>query len=167
MRRGKSVRLLEQRAIMNNHDLTGKDSRGPVVTAPITPLPWWVIAVVIVGSVLMIAGACVASLRPEMLLSPGQPITEGIRTYAGYLVSRNLALGLMLCVALAFRARGALSALMVLFAFIQLLDVCNDAIEGRWAIVPGITILGLLFLIGAARVSGHAFWSPKAWRQAH
>lgn len=151
---------------MDNHGLTEKDLRSSVVAAPLTVLPRWLIAIVILGSALMIIGACFAFLRPEMLLSPGQPITEGVRTYAGYLVSRNLALGLMLCVALAVRARAALSALMVLFAFIQLLDVCNDALDGRWAIVPGIAILGLLFLMGAARVSGHAFWSPKAWRQA-
>jgi hypothetical protein len=55
---------------------------------------------------------------------------------------------------------------MLLYAFIQLLDVGNDALEGRWGIVPAIVILGLLFLLGAARLSGHSFWSAKAWRQA-
>ena len=156
---------------MNHPDSTENKLRIPSASQPspsptVTSLPWWLIAIVIVGSVLMFAGACFAFLRPEMLLSPGQPITEGVRVYAGYLVSRNLALSLMLLAALALRARGALSTLMVLYAFIQLLDVGNDALEGRLPIVPGILILGVLFLIGAARLSGHPFWSPNAWRQA-
>jgi hypothetical protein len=151
---------------MNHTDLTENNLRRVSASPIITSLPWWLIAIVIVGSLLMIAGACFAFLRPEMLLSPGQPITEGVRVYAGYLVSRNLALSLMLLVALALRARVALSTLMLLYAFIQLLDVGNDALEGRWGIVPAIVILGLLFLLGAARLSGHSFWSAKAWRQA-
>jgi hypothetical protein len=114
----------------------------------------------------MITGAYFALFQPQMLLSPNQQITQGVHTYAGYLVSRNLALGVLLLVALSLRALGALSTLMVLYAFIQLLDACNDGFEGRWAIVPGISILGVLFLIGAARISGHPFWSAKAWRQA-
>ncbi|HEY4010527.1 MAG TPA: hypothetical protein VGM11_10285 [Acidobacteriaceae bacterium] len=151
---------------MNHTDLTENNLRRVSASPIITSLPWWLIAIVIVGSALMIAGACFAFLRPEMLLSPGQPITEGVRVYAGYLVSRNLALSLMLLAALALRARAALSTLMLLYAFIQLLDVGNDALEGRWGIVPAIVILGLLFLLGAARLSGHSFWSAKAWRQA-
>jgi predicted Co/Zn/Cd cation transporter (cation efflux family) len=93
-------------------------------------------------------------------------ISLGIHIYVGYLLSRNLALGLMLLAALTLRARGALSTLMVLYACIQFLNVATDCVEGRRAIAPGILILGLLFLMGAARVSGHPFWSPKAWRQA-
>ncbi len=151
---------------MHNHDLKENNLRGPSALTMVTPLPWWLIAIVIVGSVLMIAGAGFALLRPEMLLSPGQPITEGVRVYAGYLVSRNLALGLMLLAALVLRARGALGTLMLLYAFVQLLDIGNDAIEGRWGIVPAIAILGLLFLFGAARLSGRSFWSATAWRQA-
>jgi hypothetical protein len=150
---------------MHNHDLKESNLRGPSESTIVTSLPWWLIAIVTVGSMLMLAGAGFALLRPELLLSPGQPITEGVRVYAGYLVSRNLALGLMLLAALVLRARGALSTLMLLYAFVQLLDVGNDALEGRWAIVPAIAILGLLFLLGAARLSGHFFWSARAWRQ--
>lgn len=146
---------------MNNH--VNSDSKS---LAPAAPLPWWLIALVTVGSLLMIAGAGLALFRPRMLLSPEQEITPVVHVYAGYLVSRNLALGAMLLVALGLRARGALSTLMVLYACIQLLDVCNDAIEGRWTIIPGILILGVLFLIGAARVSGYPFWSANHWRQA-
>jgi hypothetical protein len=146
---------------MNNHVNSNTNSLAPAV-----PLPWWLIALVTVGSVLMIAGAGFALFRPQMLLSPQQEITPAVHVYAGYLVSRNLALGTMLLVALGLRARGTLSTLMVLYACVQLLDVGNDALEGRWTIVPGILILGVLFLIGAARASGYPFWSAKAWQQA-
>jgi hypothetical protein len=146
---------------MNTH--VNSDSKS---LASAVPLPWWLIALVTVGSLLIIAGAGFALFRPQMLLSPQQEITPAVHVYAGYLVSRNLALGAMLLVALGLRARGALSTLMVLYACIQLLDVCNDGLEGRWAIVPGILILGVLFLIGAARVSGYPFWIAKSWRQA-
>jgi hypothetical protein len=131
-----------------------------------TPLPWWLLALVTLGSILMIAGGLIALFRPEMLLSPHQEITQAVHVYAGYLVSRNLALGLMLLAALSPRARGSLSTLTVLYASIQFLDAVTDCVEGRWAIVPGVVLLGLLFLIGAARVSGYPFRNPKAWQQA-
>jgi hypothetical protein len=149
---------------MINDALTGKNLRGPAASS--ASLSRWIITIVIVGSALMIAGAYFALLRPEMLLSPHQEITHGVRIYAGYLVSRNLAIGVMLLAALTLRARGALSSLMTLYACIQFLDAVADCVEGRWVIVPGILILGALFLIGAARLSGHPFWSPKAWRYA-
>jgi hypothetical protein len=146
---------------MNNHE-----SRDRNELQVATPLPWWVVAIVAVGSILMIAGGLIALFRPEMLLSPDQEITQAVHVYAGYLVSRDLALGLMLLAALSPRARGSLRTLMVLYASIQFLDAVTDCVEGRWAIVPGIVLLGLLFLIGAARVPGYPFWSPKASQQA-
>lgn len=129
-------------------------------------VPWWLSAIVVVGSVLMIAGALLALFRPAMMVSPHDEINGAVHIYAGYLASRNLALGLMLLVALSWRAWGALSSLMVLYAFIQLLDASIDCMEGRWAIVPGILVLGLVFLIGSSRVPGHPFWRLEAWRRA-
>jgi hypothetical protein len=146
---------------MNNHV-----SRYRNELRAVAPLPWWLLALVTSGSILMIAGGLIALFRPEMLLSPHQEVTQAVHVYAGYLVSRNLALGLMLLTALSPRARGSLSTLMVLYASIQFLDAVTDCIEGRWAIVPGIVLLGLLFLIGAARVSGYPFRNPKGWQQA-
>jgi hypothetical protein len=146
---------------MNNHV-----SRYRNELRAVAPLPWWLLALVTLGSILMIAGGLIALFRPEMLLSPHQEVTQAVHVYAGYLVSRNLALGLMLLTALSPRARGSLSTLMVLYASIQFLDAVTDCIEGRCAIVPGIVLLGLLFLIGAARVSGYPCRNPKAWQQA-
>jgi hypothetical protein len=38
-----------------------------------------------------------------------------------------------------------------------------DVAEGRWTIVPVVLVLGLVFLIGAARLSDSPFWKLEAW----
>jgi hypothetical protein len=128
-------------------------------------LPWWLSTSVILGALLMAAGATIALIRPAMLVAPGAEINAATRVYAGYLVSRNLALALMLLAMLAVRARGVLSSLMVLTAFIQLFDAAMDAMEGRWPIVPGVLVFAIVFFLGAARLSG-PFWKIAAWRDA-
>ena len=72
----------------------------------------------------------------------------------------------MLIAMLAMRARGALSSLMVLTAFIQLFDAGIDAMEGRWPIVPGVLVLATVFFLGAARLNGRPLWKVAAWRGA-
>ncbi len=115
-------------------------------------MPGWVTAAVVIGALLMTGGALIAVLRPALLLSPQDEVTAAVRVYAGYLFSRNLALGAALIVALRLRAWGALRGLMVLYAFIQGLDAAMDAFEGRWAIVPVVVVLGVLFAAGASQV---------------
>jgi hypothetical protein len=112
----------------------------------------------------MAAGAVIALIHPAMLISAGAEINAAARVYAGYLVSRNLALAAMLLGMLAVRARGVLGSLMLLTACMQLLDAGMDCLEGRWALVPGVLVFAIVFLIGAARLSGQAFWKPAAWR---
>ncbi len=129
-------------------------------------LPGWIFASVILGALLMGAGAGIALFRPAMLVSPDAQITAAVRVYAGYLVSRNLALAVLLVATLAVRARGVLRSLMVLTAFIQVLDAVMDAIEGRWPIVPGVLIFAVVFFLGAARLSGGPFWQLSAWRDS-
>ena len=128
----------------------------------VAPLPWWLTATVVLGALLMGAGGVIALLKPAMLVSPADQINGAARVYAGYLVSRNLALAMMLLIALLMSARRMLSGLMVLTAIIQLLDAGVDAIEGRWAIVPGVLVFGIVFFIGASRLSGGSIW--KAWK---
>jgi hypothetical protein len=127
------------------------------------PLPWWIFLVVVLGALLMAVGGVIALVRPGMLVSPHDEINGAVRVYAGYLVSRNLALATMLLAMLTLRARGALGNLMVLTAFIQFLDAGIDCMEGRWAVVPGVVIFGLIFFIGAARISVFPFWRRQAW----
>ena len=127
-------------------------------------LPGWVSASIILGALLMAAGAMIALIHPALLVSPDAEIKEAARVYAGYLASRNLALAAMLLGMLAVRARSVLGSLMLLTAFIQLLDAGMDGLEGRWALVPGVLLFAMVFFIGAARLSGQPFWKPAAWR---
>jgi hypothetical protein len=127
--------------------------------------PWWLIFIVIIGATLMAAGGIIALVNPAMLVSAGAEINGATRVYAGYLVSRNLVLALMLLFTLGIRARNALGHLMLLTAFIQLLDAGLDIFEGKLAVVPGVLVYAIAFFIGAAKVSGHAFWSAAAWRE--
>ena len=128
------------------------------------PIPSWVRIVVVIGALLMATGAVIAMVNPAMLVSPGEQINGAVHIYAGYLASRNLCLALMLLALVAIRANAALSNLMVLTAFIQVVDAGIDCAEGRWPIVPGVLVFGLVFFLGAARLSGHPFWKVEAWR---
>jgi hypothetical protein len=131
---------------------------------PAGATPWWVRLIVIVGSVLTAAGAVIALVHPAMLLSPHDDINRAVQVYAGYMAARNLPLAFMLIALLVVDARHSLGNLMVLVGLIQLLDACMDVYEGRWAVVPGVLVFGLIFLIGAARLSGgNPFWKLRAW----
>jgi hypothetical protein len=127
-------------------------------------IPWWLRIVVVLGALLMAAGAVIALVHPALLVSPHDEINGAVRIYAGYLTSRNLALALMLLLLLGLSARRALSNLMVVVALVQVLDACLECAEGRWVIAPGVVVFGIVFLVGAARLSGHAFWKAAAWR---
>lgn len=142
----------------------------PVVT-PVGPevrakevLPWWLYAIVIVGALMMGAGAVIALVHPAMLVSATSEINSAVVVYAGYLVARNLALAVMLLVMLGMGARRILSGLMTLTALVQILDAGMDSMEGRWILVPGVLVFAFMFSLGAARLSGHAPWKPAAWR---
>jgi len=127
-------------------------------------IPSWVRIVVVIGALLMATGGVIALVNPAMLVSPGAQINGAAHIYAGYLASRNLCLGIMLLALMVIGATRALGNLMVLTAFIQIVDAGIDCIEGRWPIVPGVLIFGLIFFLGAARLSGYPFWKADAWR---
>jgi hypothetical protein len=98
-----------------------------------------------------------------MLVSPHDEINGAVHIYAGYFASRNAALAIMLLALLVLRARVPLGNLMVLVALIQLIDAFIDCFEGRWNIVPGVLIFGIVFAVGAARLTAHPFWKREAW----
>ena len=134
-----------------------------VAPTPTATIPGWLRTVVILGALLMAAGAVLALVHPAMLVSPHDEINGAVHIYAGYLASRNLAMAVLLIVLLSLSAKRALSNLMVLVALIQLLDACIDCAEARWPIVPGVLFLGLIFLFGAARLSSYPVWKPEFW----
>jgi hypothetical protein len=129
------------------------------------PFPWWLQTIVLVGALLMAAGALIALLNPAMLVTPHEEINAAVHIYAGYLFSRNAALAILLLASMLFRSKCTLNTLILLTAFVQLLDAAVDCMEGRWVIVPGVVVFGLLFLLASARLSGHPFWRKQAWSQ--
>jgi hypothetical protein len=126
--------------------------------------PWWLNVIVVLGALLMATGGFMALLQPSRLVSPHDEINGAVHIYAGYFASRALVLAVMLLIALLFRAKGLLNSLLLLTAFIQILDLGIDWHEGRWMIIPGVAVLGVLFFIVAARLSGYPFWRAEAWR---
>jgi hypothetical protein len=129
---------------------------------PYIHLPAWVNLVVIVGSGLMVLGAILALTHPSMLVDPRAVINSAVQVYAGYFAVRNLVLGVAMAALLTFGARHALGNLLVIVGFIQLLDACMDCLEGRSAIAAPVLVLGILFLVAAARVTG-PFWRRRSW----
>ena len=127
-------------------------------------LPSWVSVSVILGALLMVMGAVIALIHPAMLVSTDAQMNEAARVYAGYLVSRNLALAVLLVAALGTRARAALRSLMVLTALIQIFDAAIDCVERRWPLVPGVAVFAIVFFLGAARLSDYPLWKLAAWR---
>ena len=136
----------------------------PAQQGDFSSIPVWPRLIVILGIVLLAAGAVIAVVHPILLVSPHDQINEATHVYAGYLGSRNMALALMLLVTILLRAIKALNILVLLTAVIQLLDIGMDFAEGRWAVVPGVVILGALFFAASARISGYPFWKAEAWK---
>lgn len=115
-------------------------------------IPWWVVTIVILASFLLSAGAVIALVHPAMLVSPHDIVNDAARIYAGYFASRNLALAIMLMLWLILRKRSSLSSTLFLVALVQLLDTGMDCVEGRWSIVPGVVVLGLICFFAAVRL---------------
>jgi len=138
-----------------------------MIEAPTQPkLPKWLLLIVVPGALLLAAGAIIALINPAMLASPGIAINGAVHVYAGYLVARNLALAVLLLVTLSMGARSSLSTLMVLTALIQFFDAAMDMMEGRWQLIPGVVVFAVVFLFGAARITGAPIWRAAAWRDA-
>jgi len=127
-------------------------------------LPLWVSIVVILGTLLILAGAVISKLDPT-LLTNGSPMTDAARIYADYLFARNLALAVMLLLLTTIRAQRMLAGFMVLIALIQLVDSVDDLARGAFLLVPGLLVFAIVFLLGAWRLFGRAVWHVDAWRE--
>lgn len=130
-----------------------------------TALPWWLVTIVIIGALLAAAGAFAAIFRPDMLLGSGQTMNDAANVYAGYLVSRGLAVAVMLLALLILRAWRMLAGLMVFTALLQLIDAVVDLVEGRYLLLPILLIYVIAFLIGANWLFGQPFWKASAWQE--
>jgi hypothetical protein len=98
-----------------------------------------------------------------MLVGSATPMGSAAHIFAGYFAARSLALAVVLLFLLIQRAHRALGVVLSLVGIIQLVDAIMDCIEGRWPVAPGVMVLGLVFLIAAARLCGRAFWRREAW----
>ncbi len=128
--------------------------------------PLLVRIVVGIGAVLLIAGALISLLHPILLVSPHDEINPAVRVFAAYTFSRDLGLAIVLVTALLLRARATLNGMLLLTGFIQVLDALTDCLDHRWAIVPAAVVIGALFFLAAASLSGAPFWKIQAWKQA-
>jgi hypothetical protein len=124
---------------------------------------WWVQLIVVLGALLTAAGAAIALIHPAMLASPHDEINGAVRVFAGYFAARNLGLSAALLLLLAMRAKRALGKLLVLVGVIQLIDTCIDCFEGRWPVVPGVLVLGVVFLLAASKLCGGPLWNRRTW----
>jgi hypothetical protein len=129
------------------------------------PIAWWVQLIVVLGAILTATGAVIALIYPAMLVSPHNEINGAARIFAGYFAARNLGLAGALLALLALRAKRALGYILALAGFIQLIDTAIDCVERRWPIVPGVFILGVVFLFAAARLRPHPLWRRQAWTE--
>ncbi|HEY0760504.1 MAG TPA: hypothetical protein VGD59_14730 [Acidisarcina sp.] len=125
--------------------------------------PLWPRLAALLGAILMALGGILALVHPAMLASPHDAMNGAVHVYAGYTASRNLVISALLFAMLLAGARASLGSLMVLVGLTQIADAFIDCFEGRWPIVPGVLVLGVLFLAAAARLSGHPFWKRAAW----
>ncbi|MGI9005695.1 MAG: hypothetical protein ACR2FU_05790 [Streptosporangiaceae bacterium] len=106
----------------------------------------------ILGATLTATGAVLA------IFATGEHLNTAGHNYAGYFITRNLAVAAMLLVTLALRARRVLAALMILTALIQFLDAITAMATGRAGLVPIDLIFAAAFTLGAARLSGPWPW---------
>jgi hypothetical protein len=141
-------------------------ANSPATPSVATGFPGWLQTIVLLGALLMATGALIALLNPAMLVSPHDEINAAVHIYAGYFFSRNAGLAILLVGSLIARAKGVLNTLVLLAAFVQLLDAVVDCMEGRWAIVPAVFLFALLFFVAAARLSAAPFWRKEAWSQS-
>jgi hypothetical protein len=112
----------------------------------------------------LIAGALISLWHPILLVSPHDEINPAVRVFAAYTFSRDLGLAIVLVTALRLRARATLNGMLLLTGFIQMLDAFTDCLDHRWAIVPAAVVIGALFFLAAASLSGAPFWNIQAWK---
>jgi hypothetical protein len=133
---------------------------------PRTGAPAWAYFIAILGGLLSATGGVIALVDPAMLVAPHTEIGGAARVFAGYFAARSLALALFLLLLCMVRARQALGQLLALVAVIQIVDAAMDCFEVRWAVAPGVLVLGMLFLFASARLIGPV-WRLETWADPH
>jgi hypothetical protein len=126
-------------------------------------ISWPVVAVVLVGAAVVLAGGILAWLRPQQLLPAGASADVGVHLYGARMAARALPLGLALVVLLVLRARRMLAGLLVLVAAIEAGDSVSALAHRDWVELSG-AVVAVAFLWAAARLLGAPLWAARAWR---
>jgi hypothetical protein len=126
-------------------------------------IAWPVVAVVLAGAVVVLAGGILAWLRPAQLLPAGASADVGVHLYGARMAARALPLGLALLVLLALRARRMLGGLLVLVAAIEIGDSVSALVNRDWVELSG-AVVAVAFLWAAGRLLGAPLWTARAWR---
>ncbi len=126
-------------------------------------MPIWVVTLALLAAGLLFTGAAISLWNPGMLAAPHEVVNGAVRVYAGYTASRDVGLAVALVALLALRAKRALGQLLALVGLIQVFDCVIDLAEHRWTVAPGVFVLGVLFVLAAARLCRAALWNRSAW----
>jgi hypothetical protein len=118
------------------------------------------------GGACGLVGAVIAWLNPALLVGQHAQINDAVHMYAGYFISRNLALAVALVMLLALRAHRMLTGVLVLASLVQAFDIVIDATTGRLVLVPALALLTALLLTAASRLSPQPLWRVGAWRSS-
>lgn len=131
-------------------------------TAP-TRIPPWVTAIVIIGTLITVAGGLVAWLHPATLIPAGSPLTHGVDLYGQRMAARNLALGAALIVLLAARAARPLATVMAVIVLVEIGDTISAIVNADWAQASGV-LVAVAFAWAASRLLGAPVWQPASYR---
>lgn len=144
------------------HGSSGASPMLSEAAARLPKIPWWAASVAILAAVLCALGGVIALAQPAMLAPPQSQINSAVHVYAAYMAARNFAIAVALTGFVLLRARHALAVLVGFAGLVQLLDVVFDCFEARWAIIPGVLFLGLLYLVTATRLAPFSSWREEA-----
>ena len=108
-------------------------------------------AVTIGTALLLLVGAAIALVAPNLLTGTASPGGEADRVYEDYTVARDGALGLFLVALLALREVRTLAAALALIAAVQLIDGVLDVAGGRWLVLPAVVSVGVAGALAASR----------------
>lgn len=114
--------------------------------------PLWLYVVVIIGALGVLSLGYSAVFSPATMLTSGQHLSGGTRTWAHYTAPYDIALGAALLVSLAIRAWRVLAGTLLQAAFAEILLAIVGIAAHRWSQVAADVVLTVAFLLCARRL---------------
>jgi len=114
--------------------------------------PLWLYAVVIIGALGVLSLGYSAVFSPATMLTSGQQLSGGTRTWAHYTAPYDIALGAALLVWLAIRAWHVLAGTLLQAAFAEILLAIVGIATHRWSQVAADVVLAAAFVLCARRL---------------